>query len=80
MTSRSRPALQGQGQEEHLKISCQGKALERLEAERVDKPRNGPKLNMELEGEAFGGRTLVQMKDICFGYGDQRLLISSPSI
>ena len=49
------------------------KALERLEAERVDKPRNGPKLNMELEGEAFGGRTLVQVKDICFGYGDQRL-------
>ncbi|WP_456288268.1 ABC-F type ribosomal protection protein [Paenibacillus sp. AK002] len=49
------------------------KALERLEAERVDKPRSGPKLNMELEGEAFGGRTLVQVKDICFGYGDQPL-------
>lgn len=49
------------------------KALERLEAERVDKPRSGPKLNMELEGEAFGGRTLLQVKDIGFGYGETRL-------
>ena len=57
MTSRSPPVLQGEGEEEHLQIPCQGKALERLEAERVDKPRSGPKLNMELEGEAFGGRT-----------------------
>lgn len=49
------------------------KALERLEAERVDKPRSGPKLNMDLEGEAFGGRTLVRAEDVCFGYGEHLL-------
>ncbi|GAB6926821.1 ABC-F family ATP-binding cassette domain-containing protein [Paenibacillus sp. JCM 10914] len=44
------------------------KALERLEAERVDKPRSGPRLNMELEGDSFGGRTLIHVRDMSFGF------------
>ncbi|MFH0071027.1 ribosomal protection-like ABC-F family protein, partial [Peribacillus sp. NPDC056705] len=49
------------------------KALERLEAERVDKPRSGPRLNMELEGDSFGGRTLIHVKDMSFGFDGHML-------
>lgn len=49
------------------------KELERLDAEAVDKPRNGPKLNMKLSGEALGARMLIRVEDMGFGYGDQFL-------
>lgn len=49
------------------------KALERLEAEAVDKPRNDPKLNMKLGGESLGARMLVRVEDLEFSYGDQIL-------
>ncbi|CAM3508499.1 MULTISPECIES: ribosomal protection-like ABC-F family protein [Paenibacillus] len=49
------------------------KALERLEAERVDKPRSDPKLKMELEAENIGARTLLRVKEMSFGFGDRLL-------
>jgi len=49
------------------------KALERLEAERVDKPRSDPKLKMELEAEAIGAKTLLRVKEMSFGFGDRLL-------
>ncbi|OOC63117.1 ribosomal protection-like ABC-F family protein [Paenibacillus ihbetae] len=49
------------------------KALERLEAERVDKPRSDPKLKMELDAEAIGAKTLLRVKEMSFGFGDRLL-------
>lgn len=46
------------------------KALERLEAESVDKPRNDSKLNMKLGGETLGARMLIRVEDLSFGFGD----------
>lgn len=44
------------------------KALERLEAEAVGKPRQDPKLHMKLGAEEFGARTLIRVEDVSFGY------------
>jgi len=44
------------------------KALERLEAERVDKPRAGDQLHFELEAGEFKGRTLLEFKGVHFDY------------
>ncbi len=49
------------------------KALERLEAERVNKPRSDPKLKMELEAENIGARTLLRVKEMSFGFGARLL-------
>lgn len=49
------------------------KALERLEAERVDKPRSDPKLKMELDAEAIGAKTLLRVTEMSFGFGDRLL-------
>lgn len=49
------------------------KQLERLEAERVDKPRESPQLNLTLESEAFGAQTLLRLSEVSYAYGDRRL-------
>ncbi len=45
------------------------KALERLEAERVERPREADKLHFELEASEFRGNTLLELEHVSFGYG-----------
>lgn len=49
------------------------KELERLDAESVEMPKSDPKLHMKLSGETLGGRTLVRVEEMSFGYGGQLL-------
>ncbi|GAA0136446.1 ABC-F family ATP-binding cassette domain-containing protein [Paenibacillus sp. YSY-4.3] len=49
------------------------KELERLERDRVEKPREAKKLRMNLQEGAFAASTLLRMNDVGFGY-DESLL------
>ncbi|MCM3783322.1 ABC-F type ribosomal protection protein [Neobacillus mesonae] len=53
------------------------KQLERLEGERVERPREGPKVSMELKEEGFGARTLVQLQDVEYSYPDSDVPVFS---
>ncbi|MBP1991419.1 ribosomal protection-like ABC-F family protein [Paenibacillus eucommiae] len=44
------------------------KQLERLEAERVEKPREAAGLHMKLEGSDFSGHSLVRMEQVSFSF------------
>ncbi len=44
------------------------KALERLEAERVERPRDADKLHFELDAGEFRGNTLLELEHVYFGY------------
>ncbi|CAI6018566.1 ABC transporter ATP-binding protein uup [Paenibacillus sp. JJ-100] len=44
------------------------KQLERLENERVDKPREAAKLNMELQMSSIGARQLLALEEVSFSY------------
>ncbi|WP_440118045.1 ribosomal protection-like ABC-F family protein [Paenibacillus sp. QZ-Y1] len=51
------------------------KQLERLEKERVDKPREAAKLNMELQMNTLAARQLLALEEVSFSYtGDKPLL------
>ncbi|MBT2284758.1 ABC-F type ribosomal protection protein [Paenibacillus polymyxa] len=51
------------------------KQLERLERERVDKPREAAKLNMELQMNPLAARQLLALEEVSFSYtGDKSLL------
>ncbi|OME99480.1 ABC transporter ATP-binding protein [Paenibacillus amylolyticus] len=51
------------------------KQLERLERERVDKPREAAKLNMELQMNPLAARQLLALEEVSFSYtGDNPLL------
>ncbi|MFD1886134.1 ribosomal protection-like ABC-F family protein [Paenibacillus wenxiniae] len=47
------------------------KALERLEAERVERPRDADQLHFELEASEFRGNTLLELEHVYFGYDAQ---------
>ncbi|NMO96069.1 ribosomal protection-like ABC-F family protein [Paenibacillus lemnae] len=49
------------------------KALERLEAEAVRKPKDPRRLNMKLTAEEFGALTLLRAEGMTFGYGHRVL-------
>lgn len=49
------------------------KELERLERDRVEKPREAKKLRMNLQDGAFAASTLLRMNDVGFGYGQDLL-------
>ncbi|WCT57189.1 ABC-F type ribosomal protection protein [Paenibacillus kyungheensis] len=44
------------------------KALERLDSESVQKPRDADKMNFELEASEFKGHTLIRLDDVSFAY------------
>ncbi|MEK5057790.1 hypothetical protein BK126_05820 [Paenibacillus sp. FSL H7-0326] len=44
------------------------KQLERLEGERVERPREGPKVSVDLREGEFGARTFVQLRDVEYTY------------
>lgn len=50
------------------------KALERLEAERVDKPRDAAKLHMRLGDGEFAPTSMLSMRQLSFGYVEHPLL------
>ncbi|MEW4368795.1 ribosomal protection-like ABC-F family protein [Paenibacillus kandeliae] len=47
------------------------KEMERLEAVRVDKPREADRLNFQLESSEFRGHTLLELRDVSFDYGER---------
>ncbi|MGV7115769.1 ribosomal protection-like ABC-F family protein [Paenibacillus kyungheensis] len=44
------------------------KALERLDSESVQKPRDADKMNFELEASEFKGHSLIRLDDVSFAY------------
>ncbi|WP_211746719.1 ribosomal protection-like ABC-F family protein [Paenibacillus sp. Marseille-Q4541] len=44
------------------------KQLERLDNDRVERPKDGPKVNMELKEGSFEARTFVQLEHVDFSY------------
>ncbi|PJN49809.1 putative ABC transporter ATP-binding protein YheS [Paenibacillus sp. GM1FR] len=51
------------------------KQLERLERERVDKPREAAKLNMELQMNPLAARQLLALEEVSFSYTGDKLLL-----
>lgn len=51
------------------------KQLERLENERVDKPREAAKLNMELQMSTLGARQLLALEGVSFSYKPEQSLL-----
>lgn len=51
------------------------KQLERLERERVDKPREAAKLNMELHMNPLAARQLLALEEVSFSYTGDKLLL-----
>ncbi|KAF9123422.1 hypothetical protein BGX30_001468 [Mortierella sp. GBA39] len=49
------------------------KELERLESESVEKPKSGPKVNLQLGEGGFSARVLVRLEQLSFGYGTKKL-------
>ncbi|WP_261131280.1 ribosomal protection-like ABC-F family protein [Bacillus sp. Marseille-Q3570] len=48
-------------------------ALERLENDHIEKPKDGPKINVELEVGVFNSKTLLRFNDAAFRYPQQEL-------
>lgn len=51
------------------------KQLERLENERVDKPRDAARLNMELQMSSLGARQLLALEGVSFSYMPEQSLL-----
>lgn len=51
------------------------KQLERLERERVDKPREAAKLNMELQMNPLAARQLLALEEVSFSYTGEKPLL-----
>lgn len=49
------------------------KELERLDSEAVGKPKQARQLNMKLNAEELGARTLIRVEDMSFGHGSRML-------
>nr|WP_154895884.1 ABC-F type ribosomal protection protein [Paenibacillus xylanexedens] len=56
------------------------KQLERLENERVEKPRDAVKLNMELQVDTLAARQLLEMRDVSFAYPEGQPLFHNLGI
>ncbi|WLD93290.1 ribosomal protection-like ABC-F family protein [Alkalihalobacillus sp. AL-G] len=54
-------------------------ALERLENNRVEKPKDGAKLNVELEGRDFSSRSMVTLSEVSFSFSNEWKLFDSVS-
>lgn len=56
------------------RLHAKESALERLEQDRVSKPREAAQLNMQLDAGAFAGSALLRMEEVGFTYeGDRKL-------
>ncbi|GGD84324.1 ribosomal protection-like ABC-F family protein [Paenibacillus nasutitermitis] len=57
------------------RMHAKGSALEKLERERVQKPRDAARLNMRLEDEGFAASTLLRMEQAAFAYSGKPALL-----
>jgi ATPase subunit of ABC transporter with duplicated ATPase domains len=48
-------------------------SLERLESDRVERPKQDPQLKVSLEGNDFEAKTLLKMEHLSFSYGENKL-------
>ncbi|ASN07214.1 ribosomal protection-like ABC-F family protein [Virgibacillus necropolis] len=56
------------------RFKAKEKELERLEKQRVDRPRETNQLNVKLEGSTFSAKRLVHLEKISFGFKDEKPL------
>ncbi len=66
--------LRKKAEKNSTRFKAKERALLRLEQRMVERPDTGPRTRMELGGEAFAARTLVQLTDIGHAYGSRRIL------
>ncbi|GGA12937.1 ABC transporter [Paenibacillus marchantiophytorum] len=55
------------------RMNAKMKELQRLEANRVEKPREAARLKVQLGASEFASRSLVRLERVAFGYGDREL-------
>ncbi|MDR6880340.1 ribosomal protection-like ABC-F family protein [Bacillus sp. 3255] len=55
------------------RMNAKMKELERLEADRVEKPREAAQLKVKLGASEFAAHSLVRLERVAFGYGDREL-------
>lgn len=58
------------------RFKAKEKELERLEANRVEKPQSDKQLQLNLDGSEFSARRLLHMENIAFSYRDKDVLFS----
>ncbi|WP_249897038.1 ribosomal protection-like ABC-F family protein [Paenibacillus sp. PK3_47] len=51
------------------RLHAKESALARMEQNRVERPKNAPKLNMKLDSGAFEGDALLKLEDVTLAYG-----------
>ncbi|MGO4698435.1 ribosomal protection-like ABC-F family protein [Paenibacillus sp. 2TAB26] len=58
------------------RLHAKESALERLNKDKVQKPREDSQLRMQLESDGFAAATLLRMEDVSFAYEGHRSVIS----
>jgi len=67
------PFLKKKANKNMTRFRAKEKALERLEKQEVDRPKEGAKISVQFQDGAFEARTLLQMEGVSFGYDEQPL-------
>lgn len=62
------------------RFKAKEKELERLENQRVNKPRDVKELNVKLEGSGFSAKRLVHFEKVTFGYQGEKPLFSNQTM
>ncbi|QNO14578.1 ABC-F type ribosomal protection protein [Alkalicella caledoniensis] len=67
----ARFAMRTRAQKHVNRFKAKEKEMERLEKDRVEKPRNKRQLKMEIVSEGFEARTLARLESVSFGYSEK---------
>lgn len=62
------------------RLHAKESALERLDRDKVQKPREEPQLRMQLETDEFAAATLLRMDGVSFGYDGRKLIFGQLSL
>ncbi|MDR6226698.1 ribosomal protection-like ABC-F family protein [Desmospora profundinema] len=68
------PFLKKKAQKNQTRSKAKEEALRRLEENRVERPRENPRVQVRLNAAPIEGRHLLTVTDLAFGYGEKALL------
>ncbi|HBV96001.1 MAG: hypothetical protein JL50_05135 [Peptococcaceae bacterium BICA1-7] len=68
------PFYKKKAEKNRTRFKAKEKALERLEKEQVERPKDIPGIHVSFKENVFEARQLVRMEDVGFSYGDQQVL------
>jgi len=67
------PYLKKRANKSATRFKAKEKMLERLESEKVERPRGAPQAQISFDDAAFEARTLVQIEQMSFSYGERSI-------